>query len=130
MPSGRQAEKPIAEEDLKILYRGLKKRLLAGDEQAQVEFLMRLDGLRLTNKISGKQHQDLVKSAAVRRMATTAVAAESRTKRAEAATKKLADAKAQRTDLRDVGQPPDGLAGEPAPCGSEASNRSSSSSNS
>jgi len=108
--SGRQAEKPIDPKDLAWLYRGIKVKLLAGDADAQNEFLLRLDQLRLQNKVSGKQHQDLTKSATVRRSVTAHVAAERRTKRLEVVAGIL-DRALGGTGSPDIGPPPDDMPG-------------------
>lgn len=111
--SGRRApaDVPVDEDVLKQLWKGrLRKRLLDGLEDAQTEYLLRLDELRLQARISSKQHQDLINSAAVRRSIALHVNAEKRTRRAEQAVKRLEEARRPASTLRDVGPPPDSLA--------------------
>lgn len=106
---------PIDPKSYRWLYHGIRARMLAGDEDAQAEYLMRLDKLRLDAVITSQQHQDLVKSAMVRRSISLHVNAERRTKRVEEAVRRLEEARAPKTNLRDVGPPDDmfAAAGEP-----------------
>jgi hypothetical protein len=126
--SGRRPEKPITKRDLDWLYRdGLQEQLRSGAPGAQVEFLVRLDELKLRHRISLADYRELVKGASARRAAAVNLdLAKRQDKVIERLLKRLDEAETavRGRSLRDVGPPPDMFSkrtpsgcpgGEPAP---------------
>lgn len=99
----------LDDEEVKKLYRGIKRGLLRGEPDAQGEFLYRIDVLLLQNKITRAQHDGLTKSATVRRSVAAHAGAERRVKEVVKAAKTIENARLGGRNLRDVGPPPDAL---------------------